>query len=126
MTEKELKPTLFTRTELDYLIGKLEADGDYSRVLKYRITKKLIEFEKLIWPILKSNPFTQSWAHAFIEKIVTAGSNGVTISCNAKEEETMESKPLIINEMVGSVGFEPTTYRFPRSRSTSSILSANL
>jgi hypothetical protein len=102
MTEKELKPTLFTRTELDYLTGKLEANGDYSRVLKYRITKKLMEFERLTWPILKSNPLTQSWAHAFIGKIVTAGSNGVTISCNAKEEgikkNSIELSPLIINE----------------------------
>ncbi|NWG08764.1 MAG: hypothetical protein HXX80_00355 [Nitrososphaerales archaeon] len=93
MNEKELRPILFTRTELGYLIRKLETHGDYSRVLKYRITKKLIESERLIWPILKSNPLTKSWVHAFIGKIVTAGSNGVTISCNAKEEGL---KPLII------------------------------
>ena len=95
MNEKELRPILFTRTELDYLIGKLEANGDYSRVLKYRITKKLIEFERLMWPIIKSNPLTQSWAHAFIGKIVTAGSNGVTISCNAKEEAIGEGKAIL-------------------------------
>ncbi len=99
MNKKELKPILFTRTELDYLIGKLEANGDYSRVLEYRISKKLIEFERLIWPILKSNPLTQSWVHAFIGKIVTAGSNGVTISYNAKEEGLNGPKPLIVNEV---------------------------
>ncbi|MEM3503112.1 MAG: hypothetical protein QW134_02695 [Nitrososphaeria archaeon] len=43
---------MFSKTELNFLEGKNDFDKNYRRVLKYRIIKKLNQFERII-PILE-------------------------------------------------------------------------
>ncbi len=73
---EEVKPILFTEAELNYLLGKSDPNGNYSRVLKHRILRKLNEFETLIWPILKTNPLTQRWVEEFLSRAFHARDPG--------------------------------------------------
>ncbi len=114
---KEPKPALLTKSEIAFLMGKTNPNPNLAKVMRHNILSKVKTFINLELPLIKDK--AESWPNLLsaLSPLVNISINQVNTGINHRKEG---SEPLIINEIVGSVGFEPTTYRFPRSRSTSS------
>ncbi|MEM3382500.1 MAG: hypothetical protein QXL52_05500 [Nitrososphaerales archaeon] len=77
---KELKPALLTRVEIDYLLHQEKFSPDYAKAIRYRIREKLKSFYSLELPLI-------------LRSEVTANSHLVTISSHLLEKGF---KPLIL------------------------------
>jgi hypothetical protein len=69
-------PALLTRSEIDWLLGKISVSKGYERKLRYGINRKLITLGELEAPLLLKNGFDLRLLG------VTANGSGVTLGSN--------------------------------------------
>jgi hypothetical protein len=98
MMGENVQPALLTRTEIDWLYGRVQLSNSYERKMKSDIRKKLRIFNELEFPLLVKSGFIPA----------TANCNIVTPNCNANYSLNSSKTENCAQNMVGREGFEPS------------------
>ena len=81
-----IRPSLLTKTELDWLLGNIQVSGNYNHKIKSQIRKKINNFENLELPLLLEQGLISF-------SPVTKYSNGVTKYSNVDiDSSSLNSK----------------------------------
>ena len=98
MTRKIIHPALLTRTEMQWLQGKLELSDGYKRKIKSDIRKKIRIYQELEFPLLVKSGLIGA----------TNSCNNVTANCNINYDRSSSNPEIQYQNMVGRKGFEPS------------------
>jgi hypothetical protein len=98
MKNKDIQPALLTRTEIQWLQGKLELSNGYRRKIKSEIRKKLRIYNELEIPLLVKSGFITA----------TSNCNAVTTNRNMINPPNSSNSENCAQNMVGRKGFEPS------------------
>ena len=98
MNNSDIKPALLTRTEIQWLQGKLEISNGYERKIKSGIKRKIRIYNDLEFPLLLKSGLIDA----------TANCNSVTTNCNTDYPNNSLNNEIQYQNMVGRKGFEPS------------------
>ena len=89
-----IRPSLLTKTELDWLLGNIQVSGNYNRKIKCQIRKKLENFEKIELPLLIEKGLISFSPVTKFSNDVTKDSNADTHSSSSNSETCAQMKSL--------------------------------
>ena len=81
------RPSLLSRTELEWLLGNKQSSGIYNRKIKSQIRKKINNFQNLELPLLIEKGLISF-------SLVTKCGNGVTKYSNAENHSSSSNKEI--------------------------------
>ena len=89
-----LKPSLLTKTELDWILGTIQLSGNYNRKIKSQIRKKINNFENFELPLLIEKGLIAFSPVTKFSNDVTTYSNADTHSSSSNNEICAQMKSL--------------------------------
>ncbi len=94
MINNIIRPSLLTKTELDWLLGNIQVSGTYNRKIKSQIRKKINNFQHLELPLLLEKGLISFSPVTKYSNGVTKYSNVGTHSASSNNEICAQMKSL--------------------------------
>ena len=89
-----IRPSLLTKTELEWLLGNIQVSGNYNHKIKSQIRKKINNFENFELPLLVEKGIISFTAVTKNGNDVTKYSNADTHSSSSKSDTCAQIKSL--------------------------------
>ena len=89
-----IRPSLLTKTELDWLLGNIQVSGNYNRKIKSQIRKKITNIENLELPLLLEKGLVSFSPVTKYGNGVTKYSNADTHTSSSNSETCAQMKSL--------------------------------
>ena len=86
---------MLSKAELKFLLEGKTTDPGYDAVIRHRIRRKLLKFQRDALPALKQGDWTARWLRGLVE--ITENCNGIMEFRNLGENENSHNKTLFKN-----------------------------